>query len=131
MTEQGQKWDEGKKDWHALPLVILEPLVACFEAGIKKGYGRHNCLQPFTDADQRFFSGAMRHMTACQLDPLAIDEETGCYHAAQVAFNTLMRLYHCQRPHGRKKEARAIFGSCVGPLFDLAEQGGRYDDTPE
>lgn len=95
--KKGIKWDDEKKDWHALPLVILNPLVDVFVAGIKKGYGRFNCLNSFDDADRRFFSAAMRHLEACQLDPLAIDEETGCYHAAQVAFNALLRLHNALR----------------------------------
>ena len=92
---KGMKKDEGKQKWHALPLVILEPLADVMEAGAKK-YAKFNCLQPFDDPDERFYDGMMRHVEICQLDPLAIDEETGCYHAAQIAFNTLMRLYHCK-----------------------------------
>jgi hypothetical protein len=95
--EKGQKHDEGKPDWHCVPLEVVALLVPVFEAGIKKGYGRFNCLQPFDDADRRFYSGKMRHTAACQLDPLAKDEETGCYHEAQAAFNALMRLYHALR----------------------------------
>ena len=95
--EKGKKWDSGKMDWHALPLTILIPLVEVFEAGIRKGYGRHNCLNPFDNPDERFFSATMRHLEACQLDPLAKDLETGCYHAAQVAFSILMRLHHCRK----------------------------------
>ena len=97
---EGLKFDEGKLNWHSLPLEILTPMVEVFEAGIKKGYGKFNCLQPFKNSDERFFSAQMRHTEQCQLDPLARDEETGCYHAAQVAFNTLMRLYHARREAG-------------------------------
>jgi hypothetical protein len=102
----GLKWDEGKLDWHALPLVILKPLVEVFEAGICKGYGRFNCLNTFDNPDERFFSATMRHLEACQIDPLAKDEETGCYNAAQVAFSILMRLYHCQKEQLWKNEKR-------------------------
>lgn len=94
--EEGLKNDTDKLDWHALPLEILEPLVEAFVAGTKK-YERFNCLSPFKDPDKRFFSAQMRHTVACQLDPLARDDDTGCYHAAQIAFNTLMRLYHCRK----------------------------------
>jgi len=69
--KEGLKWDDGKLDWHALPLSVLIPLVAVFEAGIKKGYGRHNCLNSFNEADERFFSATMRHLEACQLEPLS------------------------------------------------------------
>jgi len=96
MKAKGMKKDEGKQKWHALPLALLEPLADCLNAGVKK-YAKFNCLQPFDDPDERFYDGVMRHLEECQLDPLAIDEETGCYHAAQIAFNTLMRLYHCKK----------------------------------
>jgi hypothetical protein len=76
-----------------MPLVVLKPLADTFVAGELK-YDTFNCLLPFEKPSRRFFDAAMRHMEACQLDPQAIDEETGCYHAAQVAFNILMRLYH-------------------------------------
>lgn len=92
----GMKHDDGKKKWHALPLEILEPLADVMEAGVKK-YAKFNCLEKFDNPDERFYNGMMRHIKACQVDPLAIDKETGCYHAAQVAFNTLMRLYHCKK----------------------------------
>jgi hypothetical protein len=94
--EMGLKHDTGKQRWHALPLVILEPLADVMQAGTVK-YSKFNCLQPFNDSDERFYNGLMRHLEACQLDPLAIDHETGCYHAAQIAFNTLLRLYHARR----------------------------------
>lgn len=98
--EAGQKHDEGKPDWHCVPLEVIELLVPVFEAGIKKGYGRFNCLDKFVDADRRFYSGKMRHTAASQMDPLAKDEETGCYHEAQSAFNSLMRLYHAKKEAG-------------------------------
>jgi hypothetical protein len=90
---KGAKFDEGKQSWYAMPLIILKPLADVFRAGEKK-YATFNCLQPFDDPERRFWDAAMRHMEACQLDPVAIDEETGCYHAAQVCFNMLMRIYH-------------------------------------
>jgi hypothetical protein len=95
-TEKGTKYDAGKLSWYPMPLEILKPLVDVFLAGEKK-YATFNCLKPFDQADRRFYDGIMRHLEACQLDPLSIDEETGCYHAAQIAFNTLMRLYHCKK----------------------------------
>lgn len=98
---QGLKKDEGKQEWYALPLVILKPLAEVFRAGEKK-YATFNCLEPFADSDRRFYNAIMRHLEACQLDPLAKDEETGAYHAAQVAFNTLLRLHNALREKGGK-----------------------------
>lgn len=93
MSEEGLKYDTGKQPYFAMPLVVLKPLADVFAAGEKK-YATFNCLQPFTDSNRRFYDAQMRHTEACQLDPLAIDPETGCYEAAEVAFNTLMRLHH-------------------------------------
>uniref|UniRef100_A0A6M3M1G9 dATP/dGTP diphosphohydrolase N-terminal domain-containing protein n=1 Tax=viral metagenome TaxID=1070528 RepID=A0A6M3M1G9_9ZZZZ len=94
--EEGLKYDEGKQGWYPLPLEVLRPLADVFLAGEKK-YKTFNCLQPFKDQNRRFYDATMRHLEACQLDPLAKDEETGCYHAAQAAFSILMRLYHCKK----------------------------------
>lgn len=92
------KIDEGKRKWQALPLVLLEPLADLMEKAIESGkYKKYSCLGKCENADADFYDAQMRHVQACQIDPLAIDEETQCYHSAQVAFNALMRLYHCRR----------------------------------
>lgn len=96
---QGAKYDTGKQEWYAMPLEILEPLADVYAAGEKK-YATFNCLKPFDQADRRFWNATMRHLKDCQIDPLSIDEETGCYHAAQAAFNILMRLHHCKKEMG-------------------------------
>jgi len=91
----GEKYDEGKQKWHAMPLCVLKPLADVFEAGVKK-YSKFNCLEQFEDADERFYDGMMRHIEACQLNPLAYNNEDKCYHAPQAAFNILMRFYHAK-----------------------------------
>ena len=96
MSSEGLKHDTGKRKWHSLPLVILEPLADLFEAG-RGEYGKFNCLKPFDNPDERFWDATMRHLEACQLDPLAKDDKTDCHHAAAVAFNILMRLHHAKR----------------------------------
>jgi len=94
----GQKWDKGKQQWFAMPLELLEPLADVFEAGVAKGYELFNCLNPFKDSDRRFWNATMRHLEACQIDPLAIDKDIKdkygleVYHSAQVAFNMLLRI---------------------------------------
>lgn len=102
-ANEGIKFDTGKQPYYAMPLEVLKPLADVFAAGERK-YETFNCLLPFKDADRRFYDGQMRHTEQCQLDPLAVDEETGCYHAAQVAFNTLMRLYHARKLGGLQSE---------------------------
>lgn len=100
---KGQKFDTGKRKWHALPLELLEPLADLMTAGAEK-YSKFNCLEPFDDPDARFWDANMRHGMACQRDPLAIDEETGCYHEAARAFSSLMRIYHCKKQRESQNE---------------------------
>jgi len=93
--EKGLKFDEGKQPWFALPLVVLRPLADVFAAGEKK-YNTFNCMNPFDEPERRFWDATMRHLEACQIDPLARDPETGAYHAAAACFGLLMRIYHCE-----------------------------------
>lgn len=93
---KGLKHDQGKQGWYPMPLVVLKPLADVFLAGEKK-YETFNCLQPFEEPERRFWDATMRHIEACQLDPLARDPETGCYHAASACFNLLMRIYNCEK----------------------------------
>lgn len=92
----GLKFDAEKLDWHSFPLETLEGLIKVAMAGCNK-YDRFNCLLPFEDGDRRFFSAAMRHAVACQIDPLAYDIETGCLHGYQAAWNLIMRTYHADK----------------------------------
>ena len=110
----GAKHDEGKQQWHSLPLELLEPLADLMEAGRKK-YGKFNCLENFENPDERFWNANMRHAAACQRDPLAIDPETGCYHEAARAFSSLMRIYHCKREAIREA---AEMGYAIPPPQD-------------
>jgi hypothetical protein len=93
MPENGLKLDQGKRRWYAMPLKVVALLADVFTAGENK-YATFNCLKPFEDGDRRFWDATMRHMEEAQLDPLAIDPETGCYHGVQAAWNLLMRTYH-------------------------------------
>lgn len=134
---EGQKFDEGKQPYYAMPLEVLKPLADVFAAGERK-YQTFNCLQPFMDADRRFYDGQMRHTEQCQLDPLAIDEETGCYHAAQVAFNTLMRLYHARKEAMKVKSYDIILRHVEGygwlPIIEKDGQEtyrGEYQTSPQ
>ena len=101
----GLKHDEGKTDWHALPLELVELLVPVAVNGANK-YGRHSILQTIEDAGPRHYSATMRHLSACQLDPLAIDPESGCYHAVHAAYDLLARVYQCER--GEKVQQSAM-----------------------
>ena len=110
-TDEGLKFDDGKQQWFAMPLEILEPLATLFYAGELK-YGTFNCLQPFKKHSSRFYNAMMRHIKASQIDPFAIDQEIKeqygieVYHLAQVAFNALMRLYHCKKEKDERAEKK-------------------------
>jgi len=93
IDDSGLKFDQGKIDWSALPLEVLEGLARVSEAGLKK-YGYMNCLKPFENSDRRFYAATMRHLKECQIDPLAVDEETGCLHGYQAAWNMVFRTWH-------------------------------------
>lgn len=91
--DTGKKFDEGKQPWYAMPLTIIRLLADVFAAGEKK-YEVFNCLKPFENGDRRLYDAAMRHTVECQIDPLAIDPETGCYHGVEASWNHLMRVYN-------------------------------------
>lgn len=93
-VDEGLKHDKGKQPYYAMPLTVLKPLADVFAAGERK-YECFNCLKRFREPERRFWDATMRHLEACQIDPMAIDPETGCYHAAEACFNLLMRIYHC------------------------------------
>lgn len=89
------KYDNGKQKWHAMPLVVLEELANVFEAGATK-YHKFSCLEGFENQQERLWDAMMRHLSKCQVDPLAVDEETGCYHGYQAAWNIIM-LTHLEK----------------------------------
>ena len=94
--DKALKYDSGKIDWHAFPLICLEGLIKVAMAGCNK-YERFNCLKPFDEGEQRLFSAALRHSVACQMDALAVDDETGCFHGYQSAWNMVMRTWHAEQ----------------------------------
>jgi hypothetical protein len=108
--KKGLKFDQNKQPWYAMPLSVLKPLASVFAAGEKK-YATFNCLQPFDDSDRRFWDATMRHLEEFQINPHAIDPETGCYHGAQAVFNILMRIHHHQPKANIVQDAVLLFQS--------------------
>jgi hypothetical protein len=100
----GPKFDQGKQQWYAMPLVHLHPLADAFTAGETK-YSLFSNLYPFEESNRRFWNATMRHLEECQVNPLAIDPDTGCYHAAAACFSILMRLSNARRVHDPLVEA--------------------------
>lgn len=88
---------DGKPMWELLPLTVLEEVVKVYTAGAKK-YGP-NQWQNLQDGYQRYKGAMLRHLAEVEKGN-AIDEETGCMHCAQVAWNAIAML------HFKMKEER-------------------------
>lgn len=83
-SESGTKHDEGKPMWHLLPLIVVNEIVKVLTFGAKK-YGE-NDWQKFvmtTDGHRRYFSAALRHLTAYQSGEMD-DKETGKPHVVHA-----------------------------------------------
>ena len=73
-----------------LPWPELEEIAKVYTAGAKK-YGP-NKWQNLPDGYQRYKGAMLRHLTEHEKGNL-IDSETGCYHIAQCAWNTIAMLH--------------------------------------
>ena len=83
-----------KQRWFAMHLGLIQPLVDVFVVNKDSGrYPEFSHMGKFENGREELFDSMMRHVAASQVDPLAKDETTGCYHLAAVAANALMRLY--------------------------------------
>ena len=85
-----------------LPWPELEEIAKVYTAGAKK-YGP-NKWQNLPDGYQRYKGAMLRHLTEVEKGN-EIDQETGCMHMAQVAWNAIAML-HCKmeemKPHSEK-----------------------------
>jgi hypothetical protein len=88
--ESGAKNDAGKPDCSLLLLFgrALSEIAAVGTVGAKK-YSRGG-WQFVPDGENRYTAAMLRHLWAEQQG--MVDDDTGCYHAAQVAWNALARL---------------------------------------
>ncbi len=82
---------DGKLMWELLPMEEIEDIVKVYTAGANK-YGP-NKWQWLDDYDNRYYAALLRHLVEYRKGNL-IDEETGCYHLAQVAWNAIALLWH-------------------------------------
>ncbi|MGM9759315.1 MAG: dATP/dGTP diphosphohydrolase domain-containing protein [Parabacteroides sp.] len=76
--------------WELLPLVAVKEVVRVYTAGAAK-YGA-NKWQGLPDGYQCYRAALLRHMTEIEEGRL-IDPETGCLHAAQIAWNAIAMLH--------------------------------------
>ena len=91
--KKGKKNDylDGKLRWDLLPLKEIEDIVRVYTAGAKK-YGDNN-WQYLDDGYNRYKAALFRHLLEYEKGN-EIDEETGCLHLAQVAWNAIAMLYY-------------------------------------
>lgn len=96
-----KKYDNEKLRWDLLPLAEIEDIVRAYTAGANK-YGDNN-WQGLDNGYQRYKAALFRHLMEFEKGN-EMDEETGCRHLAQVAWNAIAMLYFSK--YG-KKEVRS------------------------
>jgi len=88
---EGKKNDrkDDKTRWELMPLDCLEDIARVYTEGAKK-YGE-NKWQNLDNGYERYKGALLRHLYAAEHDDF--DEETGCRHLAQVAWNAIALLW--------------------------------------
>ena len=95
-----------------LPWRELEEIAKVYTAGAKK-YGTHN-WENLPDGYERYKGAMLRHL--CEVEKgNAVDDDTGCLHCAQVAWNAIAMLHfklieYQKKMTGFKRGARNIKG---------------------
>lgn len=92
VNNEGRKNDrkDDKTRWELMPLDCLEDIARVYTEGAKK-YGP-NKWQGLDNGYQRYKAALFRHL--CEFEKgNEIDEETGCYHLAQVCWNSIALLW--------------------------------------
>lgn len=81
---------DGKVRMDLLPWPELEKIAEVYTAGAAK-YGDHN-WENLENGYERYKGAMLRHLTEVEKGN-AIDEDTGCLHIAQVAWNAIAMLH--------------------------------------
>lgn len=81
---------DGKVRMELLPWNELEQIAKVYTAGAEK-YGEHT-WENLPNGYERYKGAMLRHLTEVEKGN-AIDEDTGCLHAAQVAWNAIAMLH--------------------------------------
>lgn len=89
--QTGMKNDklDDKTRWELMPLDCLEDIARVYTEGAKK-YGV-NTWQNLENGYERYKGALLRHLYAAESE--TFDEETGCRHLAQVAWNAIALLW--------------------------------------
>lgn len=92
---------DGKVRMELLPWRELEEIAKVYTAGARK-YGA-NRWQDLPDGYERYKGAMLRHL--CELEKgNDVDADTGCLHAAQVAWNAIAMLHFKLEEYARKKQ---------------------------
>ena len=91
MLKEGKKNDikDDKTRWELMPLDCLEDIARVYTEGAKK-YSE-NSWQNLENGYERYKGALLRHLYAAESKEF--DEETGCRHLAQVAWNAIALLW--------------------------------------
>ena len=89
-NKEGLKYDDGKLRWDLLPLPDIEDIVKVYTEGAKKY--TPNGWQNVPNGYERYKAAMFRHLVEFEKGN-EIDEETGCLHLAQVAWNAIAMLH--------------------------------------
>lgn len=100
MESKKNDFKDHKLRWDLLPLEDVEELVRVYTAGSYK-YGDNN-WQNLDNGYERYKAALLRHLMEYERGN-RIDEETGCMHLAQVAWNAIAML-HLDRNNKGKYE---------------------------
>lgn len=89
--QKGTKNDrqDNKTRWELLPLDCIEDIARVYTEGAKK-YADNN-WKYLENGYERYKGALLRHLYASESSP--IDQETGCYHLAAVAWNAIAMLW--------------------------------------
>lgn len=94
-------YKDHKLRWDLLPLKEIEDIVKVYTAGADK-YGPNN-WQNLSDGYNRYKGAMLRHLMEYEKGNTT-DEETGCLHLAQVAWNAIAMLYFSKQAKENKQD---------------------------
>jgi hypothetical protein len=91
---------DDKTRWELMPLDCLEDIARVYTEGAKK-YGDNN-WQNLENGYERYKGALLRHLYAAESE--TFDEETGCRHLAQAAWNAIALLWISKHLQGDANE---------------------------
>lgn len=101
MESKKNDFKDGKLRWDLLPLAEIEEIVKAYTAGAKK-YGDNN-WQNLDNGYQRYKAAMLRHLVEYEKGN-KVDEDTGCDHLAQVAWNAIAMLWLDKHNKGKDEK---------------------------